>query len=287
MNRPVPLALLALQLTIASAGAQASVGSPQREAQRRAIQLDGLAQSSEARVIWQRLIDSAATPAARAAAHRRMAMSYGFTADCAGAVRYHSLVIDYWRTREVEDPQNAHYQQGEMANEAARVCLDAGDLAEAERLYRLGDALGTREPEPRTHPRSLWAYRTAHALGRIAARRGDAEGAARHVADARRILDGDAAMAADQERWYPALQGYVAYYLGDLAGAERALTTALGMRGNERDAFLHGLMAMTHDRMSHPEVAREWWAKAYALAEGGHNPPSAFARREGARRLAP
>lgn len=287
MHRPVLLALLALQLPIDSASAQAPSSPPQREAQRQAIQLDGLGQSTEARVIWQRLIDSAATPAARAAAQRRMAMSHSFTADCAGAVRYHTLVIDYWKTREAEEPENAHYQQGEMANEAARVCLDADDLAEAERLYRRGEELGNREPEPRAHPRSLWAYRTAHALGRIAARRGDAQAAAGHMAEARRILDGDATMAADQERWFPILQGYVAYYLGDLAGAERALTTALGMRGNERDAFIHSLLAMTHERMNHPGVAREWWTKAYALAEGGHNPPAAYARREGAKRLAP
>ena len=33
--------------------------------------------------------------------------------------------------RETAEPQNAFYQQGEMANEAARVCIDAGDLAAA------------------------------------------------------------------------------------------------------------------------------------------------------------
>ena len=67
-----------------------------------------------------------------------MAMSYGFSRDCANAVRYHERVIAYWATREEAEPQNAFYQQGKMANESARVCLDAGEVNTAERMYRRG-----------------------------------------------------------------------------------------------------------------------------------------------------
>ena len=35
-------------------------------------------------------------------------------------------VIAYWATRREAEPQNAFYQQGEMANEAGRVCIDNG-----------------------------------------------------------------------------------------------------------------------------------------------------------------
>ncbi len=52
------------------------------------------------------------------------------------------MVIDYWKTREQAEPQNAFYQQGEMANEAARVCIDVGKLDEAERWYKAGRELG-------------------------------------------------------------------------------------------------------------------------------------------------
>lgn len=253
--------------------------STTREARREAIRLDGAARFAEARAIWQRLIAEAPDAAARAAAQRRMAMSYGFEGDCANAVRYHTMVIDYWKTREAAEPQNAFYQQGEMANESARVCLDAGDFNTADRMYRLGCELGNKEPEPRTHPRSLWDYRLAHALGRLAARRGDTAEAARQVAEARRILDSDPKMAEDQERFFPYLAGYVALYTGDLAGAEDWLTRALQIERNRNDAFMHCLLALTYERMGQTPRARELYQRAYQLAEGGHNPPAAYARR--------
>src|SRR4026208_2442637 len=107
-----------------------------------------------------------------------------------------------------------------MANEAARVCIDSGDLATAEKLYLRGAELGNREPEPRAHPQSLWDYRTAHARARLAARRGDEAEALKQVARARKALDSDTAMARPQERFYPYLVGYVALYAGDLKTAE-------------------------------------------------------------------
>ncbi len=206
-----------------------------------------------------------------------MAMSFGFTRDCDAAVRYHTMVIEYWKTREAAEPQNAFYQQGEMANESARVCIDSGELDTSERMYRLGYESGNKEPEPRTHPRSLWDYRMAHALGRLAARRGNAAEANRQVAEARRILDSDAAMAEDQERFFPYLAGYVALYTGDLARAEAELTRALAMRGSANDLFLHCLLAMTYERMGQPEKAKPLYQRALELS-GGHNPPAAFAR---------
>lgn len=279
------LALLSIAPSTLSAQQPANPPSPERQARRQAALLDGEGKYAEARAIWQRMIDQAADPAQKAAAQRRMAMSHGFEGDCAGAIRYHTMVIDYWKTREAVEPQEAFYQEGEMANESARVCIDSGDLDAAERLYRLGSELGNKEPEPRTHPKSLWDYRLAHALGRIAARRGDQAEAQRQVAEARRILDSDTAMAREQERYFPYLQGYVALYTNDLAQAEQHLTAALALRGNQNDPFMHSLLAMVYEEQGQADKARELWAKAYQLAEGGHNPPAAFARREAGKKL--
>jgi hypothetical protein len=151
-----------------SGGDGAGGGGPdqQPDALREASRLDSEGKTAEARVIFQRLIDQAADPAAKAAAQRGMAMSYAFDGDCANSVRYEEMVIAYWTTREAEEPQNAFFQEGETANEAARVCIDAGDLDAAEKYYRRGSELGLKEPEPRTHPKSLWDFRLAHALGR-------------------------------------------------------------------------------------------------------------------------
>jgi len=276
------LAIAASVVMTGTTGAQAGRGpsGPMREAQ----ELDRQGKHPEARAIFQRLIEEAPDPAAKAAAQRRMAMSYGFEGDCANAVKHHEMVIAYWVTREQAEPQNAFYQQGEMANESARVCIDAGELDTAERMYRRGYELGLKEPEPREHPKSLWDYRLAHALGRLAARRGDKAEAQRQVAEARRILDGDPAMAGAQERFFPYLVGYVALYTDDLPAAEAALTKAIGLEDNQGDPFMHCLLAMTYEKLGQQQEATALYQKAYDMATA-HNPPSAFARPFARRKL--
>ncbi len=240
--------------------------------------LDTLGQTREARQVLQRAIDGAASPAERAAAERAMAMSFAFDGDCANTVKYEQMVIDYWVTREQAEPQNAFYQEGEMANEGARVCIDAGDLDAAEQWYRKGTELGLEEPGNETHPRSLWEYRLAHALGRIAARRGDSAEAQRQIQAARRALDGDSEMARQQERFFPYLVGYVALYTSDLARAESEFTKALATPGNQNDPFMHMLLGLTYERLGQQEKAREQYTQAYGLATA-HNPPAAYTRR--------
>jgi len=267
-------------VTASSEGvAQQESTDPFQIALRDAGRLDVEGRLADARATFQHLIDSAPSPAARAAAQRGMAMSYAFAGDCANTVRYEEMVIAYLKTREQAEPQNAFYQQGEMANEAARVCIDAGDLATAEKYYRLGSELGTKEPQPATHSRALWDFRLSHALGRLAARRGDKAEAARHVEAARQSLaELDSATAAQQRRFFPYLVGYVALYTNDLGTAEKELSNALAIRGNERDPFMHVLMAMTYEKLGRPDKAKVHYQKGYELALA-HNPPAAYARR--------
>ena len=257
----------------AIARGQGGPTGPLQEASR----LDVQGATAEARALIQRVIDTSSTPLGRSAAQRAMAISFAFDADCGNAARYEDMVVAYWKTRETAEPQNAFYQQGEMANEAARVCIDAGDLDTAERYYRMGNALGLAEPEPKTHPASLWAFRTAHAMARLAARRGNEVEAQRQVAEARRILDGDPKMAAAQERFFPYLAGYVALYTNNIPTAESELTRALTVPGNQSDPFMHVLLAMTCEKLGQQVRAHALYEKAYGLATA-HNPPSAAAR---------
>jgi Flp pilus assembly protein TadD len=162
-----------------------------------------------------------------------------------------------------------------MANEAARVCIDAGHLDEAERMYRRGSELGNREPEPRTHPKSLWDYRLAHALARLAARRGNAAEAQRQIAEAARILDSDSAMASAQRQYLPYLKGYVALYTNDLVTAERELTTAMTQMDN--DPFMVVLLGMTYEKKGDQAKATELYQKAYDMSTGS-NPPNVHSR---------
>ncbi len=278
------LTLASISLLATAAPAQQPPAPPGQGPQRpsgpmqEAARLDVEGRTREARAIFQRMVDSAADPQAKANAQRSMAMSYAFDGDCANTMKYEEMVIAFWRTREQAEPQNAFYQEGEMANEGARVCVDAGDFATAEQWYHRGYELGTKEPEPRTHPTSLWDFRLAHALGRLAARRGDAAEARRQIAAARRALDGDTAMARQQERFFPYLTGYVALYTNDLATAERELTNAVNLRGNQRDPFMRCLLAETLEREGKKDEALIAYRLAYDLATA-HNPPAAYARR--------
>jgi tetratricopeptide (TPR) repeat protein len=243
-----------------------------------ATMLDAWGLTSDARAVWQRAIDAAADAAGKANAQRSMAMSYAFDGDCKNTVKYEQMVIEYWKTREQAEPQNAFYQEGEMANEGARVCIDAGDLSTAESWYRKGTELGLKEPEPKSHPKSLWDYRLAHALGRLAARRGDAAEARRQIADARRILDADTGMAAQQERFFPYLVGYVALYTNDIKTALAELTKATETQGNQSDPFMVCLLGMANEKLGNADQAHASYRKAFGQATA-HNPPAAFARR--------
>ncbi len=284
-SRPA-LALFGTALLIVAAplAAQAGGGGAQPSPTRQAQRLDTEGKHTEARALFQRLIDEAMEPAARAAAQRRMAMSWAFEGNCAKAIEYETQVIAYWATREAVDPQDAFYQQGEMANEAARICIDAGFLDEAEQWYRKGSELGLKEPDPKTHPKSLWDFRLAHASARIAAQRGNKAEAERQVAVARSMLDSDSAMASQQARFYPYLVGYVALFTGNLTAAQAEFTRALAMQGNQNDPFTHYLLGLTHEKMGHPEPARALYQKAYDFATG-HNPPAAFTRPNARKKL--
>ena len=277
-------AFLAAPIALEAQGG--GVRTPRADSLRTAYRLDVDGKTADARILLQVLVTSAPDPAAKAATQRAIAMSYAFDGDCANAAKYEEMVIAYWATREQAEPQNAFYQQGEMANEAARVCIDAGELATAEKYYKRGSELGNKEPEPRTHPRSLWDFRLHHALARLAARHGRAGEARQHMAAARQALDSDPKMAEAQERFFPYLAGYVALFTNDLKTAESELTRAIALQGNENDPFMHVLLAMTYEKLGEPDKAKALYQKGYDAATG-HNPPAAFARPYARKKLRP
>jgi tetratricopeptide (TPR) repeat protein len=236
------------------------------------VRLDNEGKFEEARRVLQEAIEKAADQAAKAAALRTLAMSYAFSGDCAQTGKYEQMVIDYWRTREKEEPSNAFYQEGEMANEAARVCIDVGDLKEAERWYRKGYELGTKEPNISADRRALWDFRLEHALARLAARRGNRAEAERHVAAAKAALDRMTDLRKQQEVFFPYLTGYVAFYLGD---PQKALADL--QQANQRDVFIQALIGQVYEKLGNKEKATEYFEKA--ATSSGHNPQAAYAYR--------
>lgn len=232
------------------------------------VRLDLEGHGTQAREVFERAIDTAATPAAKANAQRAMAMSWAFEGNCSKTIEYEQMVIDYWASQEKEQPGNAYYQQGEMADEAARVCIDSGDLDAAAERYRKGHELGLREPNISPERSALWEFRFEHAQARIAARRGNRGEGEKHIVAARAALDKMTDLRAQQEPFFFYLTGYVAFYLGDY---EKALTD-LGKA--QQDPFIECLIAQAYERIGNQQKAMEYYRKAASAR--GHNPPAAY-----------
>ena len=162
------------------------------------------------------------------------------------------------------------YNTGEVADELARVCLESGDIDAAQKWYKTGYEQGLRQPDITPARRDLWEFRWEHAQARIAARRGNAAEAARHVAAAKAVLD--KGTNPDQVQFFPYLTGYVAYYTGD----DQTALADLG-KANQRDPFILCLIAQTYEKLGNGAAAKEYYRKALAVGNA-HNPPNAYAR---------
>jgi len=174
-------------------------------------------------------------------------------------------------TQEATQPGNAFYQEGEMANEAARVCIDAGDLDAAAQWYQKGHDLGIKEPNISADRKALWEFRLDHAKARVAARRGNKAEAQKYVAAARAALDSMTELKGQQSPFFPYLTGYVALYTGDYKSALADLQQA-----NQNDPFIQCLLGMTYEKLGEKDKATECYRKAAATR--AHNPPAAFAK---------
>ena len=237
------------------------------------IVLDLMGRTAEAKKYFEKAIETASTPQAKANAERSMALSYAFDGDCANTIKYEQKVLDYFVST------GDFYNQGEIADEAARVCIDAGKLDDAEKWYKTGHDLGLKQPDATPDRKHLWEFRLEHALARLAARRSNSAEAAKHVGAAKAILDADPTLSGQQAQFYPYLTGYVDYYLGNYKGALEELQKA-----NQNDAFIQCLIGMTYEKLGDKDKAKEFYTKASKVM--GHNPPAAFARPFARKKLA-
>ena len=131
--------------------------------------LDWMGNGEEARKYFTKAINVADSPENKASAQRAMAISYAFEGNCKKTVEYQQQVFDF------HGSAKNFFQQGETADETARVCLDSGDLDAAYKWYQIGHDTGLKEPDIKPARQDLWNFRWEHAQVRIASRRGDQE----------------------------------------------------------------------------------------------------------------
>ncbi len=169
------------------------------------------------------------------------------------------------------------YQQGEIADEAARVCIDsddlhnrypADDLDTAHQWYQLGHDTGLKEPGILQARQDLWEFRWEHAQARIAARGGNQAEAQKHVVAAKNILN--KGTNPEQAQFLPYLQGYVAFFAKDYKTALEELLNA-----NQNDPFIQCMIGQTYKKLGDKVKAMEFYRKASTAI--AHNPPAAYA----------
>jgi tetratricopeptide (TPR) repeat protein len=224
--------------------------------------LDLMGQGEEAREYLAKAIQVADTPERKATSERATAMSYAFEGNCKKTVAYEQQVFDYYGS------VKNFFQQGEIADEAARVCIDSGDLDTASHWYQVGHDTGMKEPDIQPARQDLWEFRWEHAQARIAARRGNQAEVQKHVAAAKNILD--KGTNPEQAQFLPYLQGYVAFYAADYKAALEEL-----LRANQNDPFIQCMIGQTYEKLGDKGKAVEYYRKA--LTAIAHNPAAAYA----------
>jgi tetratricopeptide (TPR) repeat protein len=224
--------------------------------------MDLMGQGEEAQQYFGKAIQVADTPEHKAMAQRAMAMSYAFEGNCKKTIQYEQLVFNYYGS--VKD----FFRQGEIADEAARVCIDSGDLDSAYEWYQTGHETGLKEPDIKPARKDLWEFRWEHAQARIAARRGNQAEAQKHVAAAKAILD--KGTNPEQQPFFPYLEGYVAFYAADYKAALQDF-----LKANQNDGFIQCMMGQTYEKLGDKEKALEYYRKASTAI--AHNPAAAYA----------
>jgi tetratricopeptide (TPR) repeat protein len=234
-----------------------------------ALDLDG--HYAEARAKLSQAIDQAPNDSIKTPTRRALAVSYAFTCDTREMTKYERIIID---ARTAKQDYNG---AADVSNELARMLLECEDYTDAMATYRSGHELALKQANMTDSAKDLWDFRWEHAQARIAARRGNAPEARRHVTAAKAILD--KGTNPDQQRFFPYLTGYVALYTGNYPTAISDLSSA-----DQRDAFILSLLAMAYERSGQAAQATPLYHKILDARQ--HNPGMAFARPLARRKLA-
>jgi tetratricopeptide (TPR) repeat protein len=223
--------------------------------------LDLIGQHTEARKHFATAIDLA-TPETKQQAQTSMAISYAFESKAAESATFYEHVF---AARMAQG--NANGAAG-TANAIARIYLESGDLANAEKWYRTGYDTSKQIKDPTPAQVDLWEMRWLNARARISARRGDAAQARQHAAALKALVDKPGNEGERPQYHY--LLGYIALEAGatDTAIAELE-------KGNLGDSFVLGLLGRAYEKKGDAARAAEFYRKV--MAAPGHSINAAFA----------
>ncbi len=203
-------------------------------------------------------------------AQRAMAVSYAFEGNAFKAAEFELPVFNARLAK--HDTVGA----AEICNELARIYLESGDPDSAYKWYKKGYTTATHKTDLTDANRHLWIFRWESAQARVAARRDNPEDAQQHIAAARIALD--QAKNPDQEKFYPYLTGYVAFYTGDY---DKAIIEF--QKADQHDPLVLALLGEAYEKLGHPAQAKASYQRV--LESNAHNPANAFARPLAKKRL--
>jgi tetratricopeptide (TPR) repeat protein len=199
----------------------------------------------------------------RVQALRTTAVSYAFQCDLPQVTNYEQQAFD----AQIKDQKFT--DAAGTANELARIDLECGDIPAASKWYQTGYDTALRAPNLSDADRDLWEFRLQNAKARIAAREGNQYEASAEEAAAKATLD--KGKIPDQQRFYPYLAGYVAFYAGDYKTAIDQL-----LKADQKDPFILVLLAQAYEKSGNQAEATKYYKQV--LTNNSHNPTNAFAR---------
>jgi tetratricopeptide (TPR) repeat protein len=204
-----------------------------------------------------------APPDRRVQALRTAAVSYAFPCDLTQVATYEQQAYD------AQMADQKFTDAAGTANELARIALECDDTPGAAKWYQTGYETSMRAPKLSEADHDLWDFRMQSAKARIAARQSQPAGANKDVAAAKAILD--KGKIPDQQRFYPYLTGYVAFYTGDYKTAIAELQKA-----DQKDPFILVLLAQAYEKSGNQSEATKYYKQVLTI--NSHNPTNAFAR---------
>jgi tetratricopeptide (TPR) repeat protein len=204
-----------------------------------------------------------APPDRRVQALRTTAVSFAFQCDLSQVTNFERQAYDLqMRDQKFTDAAGT-------ANELARIDLECGNVPDAAKWYQTGYETALRNTDLPEADRDLWNFRWENAKARIAAREGKRKEADADVAAAKAILD--KGKIPDQQRFYPYLTGYVAFYAGDYKAAVEQLKTA-----DQKDPFILVLLAQAYEKLGNQAESMKYYRQVLTI--NSHSPTNAFAR---------